>query len=72
MIVNNFTCESLFKDYFDFWVKLYKEGAVRPVTLEKYHNNQRHIARIIPELQMKDFDRNAYQGLLNQYALTHE
>ena len=57
MITNNFTCESLFKDYFIFWIKLYKEGAVRPVTLEKYWNNQRQIARIIPELQMKDFDR---------------
>ena len=72
MITSNFTCDSLFKDYFEFWIKLYKEGAVRPVTLEKYRNNQKHIAKIIPNLKMKDFDRNAYQELLNQYALTHE
>lgn len=72
MIVSNFTCDSLFKDYFEFWIKLYKEGAVRPVTLEKYRNNQKYIAKIIPNLKMKDFDRNAYQELLNQYALTHE
>ena len=58
MITNNFTCESLFKDYFSFWIKLYKEGAVRPVTLEKYWNNQRQIARIIPELHslLEDLD----------------
>ncbi|MCZ0892051.1 site-specific integrase [Ligilactobacillus saerimneri] len=72
MITNNFTCNDLFKDYFSFWIKLYKEGAVRSVTLEKYHNNQKHIARIFPKLKMKDFDRNVYQELLNQYALTHE
>lgn len=72
MITSNFTCDSLFKDYFEFWIKLYKEGAVRPVTLEKYRNNQKYIAKIIPNLKMKDFDRNAYQELLNQYALTHE
>mgnify|MGYP002605960841 CR=1 FL=1 len=72
MITSSFTCDSLFKDYFEFWIKLYKEGAVRPVTLEKYRNNQKHIAKIIPNLKMKDFDRNAYQELLNQYALTHE
>ena len=72
MITSNFTCDSLFKDYFEFWIKLYKEGAVRPVTLEKYRNNQKHISQIIPNLKMKDFDRNAYQELLNQYALTHE
>ena len=72
MITSNFTCDSLFKDYFEFWIKLYKEGAVRPVTLEKYRNNQKHIAKIIPNLKMKDFDRNVYQELLNQYALTHE
>ena len=72
MITSNFTCDSLFKDYFEFWIKLYKEGAVRPVTLEKYRNNQKHITKIIPNLKMKNFDRNAYQELLNQYALTHE
>ena len=72
MITSNFTRDSLFKDYFEFWIKLYKEGAVRPVTLEKYRNNQKHITKIIPNLKMKDFDRNAYQELLNQYALTHE
>ena len=72
MITNNFTCNDLFKDYFSFWIKLYKEGAVRSVTLEKYHNNQKHVARIFPKLKMKDFDRNVYQELLNQYALTHE
>lgn len=69
---SNFSSESYFKDYFAFWIKLYKEGAVRQVTLEKYLNNHRHVANLMPELKMKDFDRNAYQRLLNKYAITHE
>ena len=36
---DNFTRDSLFKDYFYHWIKLYKEGAVRQVTLEKYQSN---------------------------------
>ncbi len=69
---SNFTKESLFKDYFYYWIKLYKENAVRDVTLEKYLNNYKHITKLIPFLKMKDFDRSAYQKLLNDYAISHE
>ncbi len=72
MSKDNFTRDSLFKDYFNHWIKLYKEGAVRQVTLEKYQSNYQHLAQIIPDLKMKDFDRNVYQELLNKYAETHE
>ena len=27
----------LFYKYYNQWIKLYKEGAVRPVTLDKYY-----------------------------------
>ncbi|RHW48888.1 site-specific integrase [Lactobacillus bombicola] len=53
-------------------MSLYKEGAVRQVTLEKYYNNYKHLVRILPDLKMKDFNRNVYQELLNKYAKTHE
>lgn len=72
MELSNFTPNSLFKDYFLQWIKLYKEGAVREVTLEKYLNNHQHIATLVPNLQLKDLDRSQYQELLNLYALTHE
>ena len=29
--------EDLFIDYYSQWVKVYKEGAIRKVTLAKYH-----------------------------------
>ena len=51
MIKSNFTGDSLFKDYFAHWIKLYKEGAVRQVTLEKYQSNYQHLARILPNLK---------------------
>lgn len=72
MTKSDFTSDSFFKDYFEYWIKLYKDGAVRQVTLEKYKNNYQHLAYILPDLKMKDFDRNIYQELLNKYAETHE
>lgn len=66
------TKETLFHVYFQQWIKLFKEGAVRDVTLEKYLNNQKHIRQLIPKLQLKGFDRAAYQKLLNDYAQNHE
>lgn len=66
------TKETMFYDYFAEWIKLFKEGAVRDVTLDKYLNNQKHVQRLIPNIKLQDFDRTVYQTLLNDYALTHE
>ena len=51
---------------------LYKEAAVRQVTLQKYYINQRRIEELAPNLKMGELDRTSYQQLLNDYALTHE
>lgn len=71
MIQNN-SKDMLFYVYFENWIRLFKEGAVRQVTLQKYWNNQRHVRRLVPDLRMRDFDRTIYQQLLNTYAETHE
>ncbi len=71
-MLENITKDTLFYIYFARWIKLFKEGAVREVTLEKYSNNLRHVSQLIPELKLMDFDRIAYQRLLNDYAVTHE
>lgn len=71
-MTKKFTPNDFFKDYFASWIKLYKDGAVRNVTLEKYINNQRHVEQLIPDLKMCDFDRTVYQNLLNDYAKSHE
>ncbi|MCL2223594.1 MAG: site-specific integrase [Defluviitaleaceae bacterium] len=66
------TAETLFCDYFSDWVSLYKEGAVRPVTLNKYHITLKRLVEIAPTLKMSNIDKRTYQGLINEYAKTHE
>ena len=72
MISDDFTKEDLFIDYYRAWVALYKDGAVRPVTLKKYQNVMAWIERLAPELRLRNFNRQNYQELLNRYAETHE
>jgi len=62
----------LFWEYFKEWVALYKEGAIRQVTLGKYHLTLKRLTEIAPILKLKDLDKRTYQGLINEYAKTHE
>ncbi|WP_399306811.1 site-specific integrase [Vagococcus fluvialis] len=64
--------EQTFYDYFKEWVNLYKVGAIREVTLQKYYMTEQRLFELAPNLRMKDLDRYTYQKLLNEYALTHE
>ena len=62
----------LFCKYYMDWIKLYKEKAVRKVTLDKYYLTHRKIKELAPELHMNELTRQSYQKLLNNYAATHE
>lgn len=62
----------LFYDYFKEWIRIYKEGAVREVTLKKYYLTLQWIEKLCPELLLIDIDRFSYQKILNDYALNHE
>ena len=62
----------LLADYYENWIHIYKEGAIRDVTMEKYRNSLRWIRRLAPELKMKDISRASYQQLINDYAIYHE
>ncbi|MCR5792409.1 MAG: site-specific integrase [Lachnospiraceae bacterium] len=62
----------LFADYYAQWVHVYKDGAIRKVTLDKYLMTQTWLYKLIPELKMCDMTRIAYQQLLNDYAKSHE
>lgn len=66
------TPEELFLDYFDYWIKLYKQGAVRPITLNKYWIAYSWIKAIAPSLRLCDIDRAKYQEIINCYAEEHE
>ena len=62
----------LFCDYYKQWINVYKEGAIRPVTMSKYNMAYRWLVKLIPELIISDLDRITYQKLLNDYARVHE
>lgn len=64
--------EMLFHEYFEEWVELYKVGAIRAITLEKYYITQQRLLELAPKLKLSELDRYSYQRLLNEYALTHE
>ena len=60
----NITSESLFCDYYAQWVRTYKEGAIRDVTMGKYRLTQSWLSKLIPELRLADMDHTAYQQLI--------
>lgn len=62
----------LFCDYYKQWISVYKEGAIRPVTMSKYNMAHQWLVKLIPELVISDLDRITYQKLLNDYAAEHE
>src|SRR5574344_115449 len=61
-----------FCDYYKKWITVYKEGAIRKVTMNKYIMTHRWLEKLIPELKVRDMTRIAYQQLLNDYAEKHE
>lgn len=71
-MVSKNTQETLFSDYYLQWIFVYKEGAIRKVTLDKYYMTQHWIEKLAPDLRLCDLDRINYQKLLNDYALVHE
>lgn len=66
------TGDSLFCDYYAQWISVYKEGAIRDVTMGKYRLTQSWLGKLVPDLRVRDLDRTAYQQLINGYAAHHE
>ena len=64
--------DTLFHVYYKDWINIYKDGAIRTVTMKKYKMAQRWLEQLVPNLTIKDLNRIAYQNLLNEYAKTHE
>lgn len=64
--------KELFSDYFKRWITVYKEGAIRKVTMDKYKLSLSWVKKLAPKLKLCDMDRVTYQQLLNDYAKDHE
>ena len=62
----------LFCNYYEQWITVYKEGAIRPVTMKKYKMAHQWLVKLVPDMLLEDLDRISYQKLLNDYAEEHE
>lgn len=71
-MLNNIKKTTLFHEYYEEWIQVYKEGAIRDVTMKKYELTLSWVRRLSPELQVGELNRVTYQKLLNDYALLHE
>lgn len=60
------------KDYYKNWISVYKEGAIRDVTLSKYKMSLIWIEKLAPDLKLCDVTRTVYQQIINEYAKEHE
>lgn len=62
----------LFYKYYLDWIHIYKDNAVRQVTLDKYYLVQKRLKELAPNLHMNELNRRNYQQILNLYARNHE
>ena len=67
----NYSTKFFYKYYLD-WIHIYKDNAVRQVTLDKYYLVQKRLKELAPDLHMNELNRRNYQQILNLYARNHE
>lgn len=71
-MLQNISNNELFCTYYSKWISIYKEGAIRKVTLDKYYMTNKWLERLVPNLKLRELNRITYQQLLNDYAISHE
>lgn len=62
----------LFYEYYEKWINVYKEGAIREVTMKRYKLTLSWLKKLAPNLEVKNLTRVTYQQILNDYAEEHE
>ena len=71
-MLSNIKNTDYFCDYYLQWIEVYKKGAIRKVTLDKYFMTHAWLLKLAPYLQLCELNRNTYQQIINDYALHHE
>lgn len=70
--MNTNDVNELFCNYYDRWIKVYKEGAIRNSTMQKYKLTAKWLRTIAPKIKIYELTRISYQEILNKYAEKHE
>ena len=55
-MLNELSGNDLFCNYYKEWISVYKENAVRQVTLNKYHLALAWIERLAPDMKLAELD----------------
>lgn len=71
-MLDDFKKNDFFHRYYEQWINVYKKGAIRDVTLNKYLLTLAWLRKNAPEMEIQQLNRITYQGLLNKYAENHE
>ncbi|MEG0564541.1 MAG: site-specific integrase, partial [Anaerorhabdus sp.] len=71
-MLNQINRNELFYKYYSEWISVYKEGAIREITMKKYLLTNTWLEKLVPDLLLVNLTRISYQKLLNDYALYHE
>jgi len=58
-------------NYFERWIKLYKQNVVTPITYNKYQNTAQHAFELFRNIKLKELTKSIYQEKLNEFAKTH-
>ena len=70
--MNTYDENELFCNYYDRWIQVYKEGAIRNSTMQKYKLTAKWLKIIAPKIKIYELTRISYQEILNKYAEKHE
>lgn len=71
-MLSKITNQDLFYEYYAHWITVYKQGAIRKVTMDKYLMTLKWVEKLAPNLKVCDVNRISYQQILNDYAACHE
>ena len=53
-MLKSITKDALFHEYYAQWIRVYKEGAIRKVTMDKYLMTQSWLKRLAPDLKVHE------------------
>lgn len=70
--INTYDGNELFYKYYEKWIEVYKKGAIRNSTMQKYKLTLKWLTKIAPRIKVKEINRISYQEILNTYAENHE
>ena len=56
-MLKSITKDALFHEYYAQWIRVYKEGAIRKVTMDKYLMTQSWLKRLAPDLKVHELSR---------------